>query len=137
MSRESKGASTNAPIVGELTEDGMVKWTIQNPSLPSLDSTTGIASSQDYSLRQLAGQDFASCVIASKPSPKMPSAESIESPKHYTNGSIETWDYIVSQKLGYLEGNVIKYVTRYKHKNGLEDLLKAQAYLTKLIKEYR
>jgi len=51
---------------------------------------------------------------------------------HYRVG-IETWDYILSQGLGYLEGNVIKYVTRYKRKNGIEDLLKAQHYLTKLI----
>lgn len=51
---------------------------------------------------------------------------------HYRAG-IETWDYILSQGLGYLEGNVIKYVTRYKRKNGIEDLRKAQHYLTKLI----
>lgn len=51
---------------------------------------------------------------------------------HYRAG-IETWDYILSQGLGYLEGNVIKYVTRYKRKNGIEDLRKAQQYLMKLI----
>lgn len=59
----------------------------------------------------------------------------IKQPKHYTSGSIECWDYITSQNLGYLEGNIIKYVTRYRHKNGLEDLKKAQAYLERLIKE--
>lgn len=51
---------------------------------------------------------------------------------HYRAG-IETWDYILSQGLGYLEGNVIKYVTRYKRKNGIEDLYKALDYLKKLI----
>jgi len=35
--------------------------------------------------------------------------------------------------LGYFEGNVIKYVTRYKAKGGVEDLRKAQHYLSKLI----
>ena len=56
----------------------------------------------------------------------------VKKPKHYTQG-IECWDYIVSQNLGYLEGNIVKYVTRYRHKNGLEDLRKAQAYIEKLI----
>lgn len=59
----------------------------------------------------------------------------ISNPKHYTSGKIECWDYIVSQGLGYLEGNIIKYVTRYKQKNGLEDLKKAKAYIERLIKE--
>jgi hypothetical protein len=61
----------------------------------------------------------------------------INHPKHYTSGAIECWDYIVSQGLGFLEGNVIKYVTRYRHKNGREDLLKAKAYLDRLLKEVR
>lgn len=63
--------------------------------------------------------------------------DAINHPKHYTSGSIECWDFIVSQKLGFLEGNVIKYVTRYRHKNGREDLLKAQAYLNRLLKEVK
>lgn len=52
--------------------------------------------------------------------------------QHY-QGSIQTWDYIVANDIGYLAGNVIKYTTRYKKKNGLEDLRKAQHYLSKLI----
>jgi hypothetical protein len=47
--------------------------------------------------------------------------------------AIQPWDYIIANGLGYLEGNVIKYVTRYKNKGGIEDLRKAQHYLTKLI----
>jgi hypothetical protein len=47
--------------------------------------------------------------------------------------AIQPWDYIVANNLGYLEGNVIKYVTRYKNKGGIEDLRKAQHYLAKLI----
>lgn len=58
--------------------------------------------------------------------------DKIHHPKHYTQG-IECWDYIVSHEMGYLEGNVIKYITRYKDKDGLNDLLKAQAYLDRLI----
>jgi hypothetical protein len=51
---------------------------------------------------------------------------------HY-QGPIQPWDYIVANDIGYLAGNVIKYVSRYKQKNGVEDLKKAQHYLQKLI----
>ena len=56
-------------------------------------------------------------------------------PDYYTKG-IETIDYIISHSMNYLEGNLVKYVTRYKFKNGLEDLLKARWYLDRLIKDY-
>lgn len=59
--------------------------------------------------------------------------EEIKSPKRYTQGSIECWDYILDKEMNYLEGNIIKYVTRYKLKNGIEDLKKARVYLDKLI----
>ncbi len=58
-----------------------------------------------------------------------------KSPPYYIKG-IQTWDYIYSHKMGYLEGNIVKYVTRYEYKNGLEDLYKAREYLNKLI-EYK
>jgi glutamate mutase epsilon subunit len=58
---------------------------------------------------------------------------SVNHPPHYTGGKIEVWDFIIDQGMNYLEGNVVKYLARYKSKNGLEDLLKAQAYLDKLI----
>ena len=60
--------------------------------------------------------------------------DKIKHPKHYTQG-IECWDYITSHKMGYLEGNIVKYVTRYKDKDGLDDLFKAKAYLQRLIEE--
>lgn len=51
---------------------------------------------------------------------------------HYQK-SIQPWDYIIANELGYLEGNVVKYVSRWKEKGGLQDLKKAQHYLQKLI----
>ena len=56
----------------------------------------------------------------------------IKHPQHYTNG-IEMWDYAYSQGLDFFEGNVIKYGTRWRHKNGIEDLYKAKQYLDRLI----
>lgn len=53
--------------------------------------------------------------------------------QHYKSKSIQPWDYIASNNLGYLEGNVVKYVSRWKDKGGVEDLKKAQHYLAKLI----
>ena len=49
--------------------------------------------------------------------------------------AIQPIDYITKNHLGYIEGNIIKYVSRYKSKNGLEDLKKAQHYLEMLIEE--
>jgi hypothetical protein len=52
---------------------------------------------------------------------------------HYKSKAIQPWDYIVSNNLGYLEGNIVKYVSRWKDKGGVDDLKKAQHYLAKLI----
>lgn len=52
---------------------------------------------------------------------------------HYKEKSIQPWDYIAANDLGYFEGNVVKYVSRWKDKGGVEDLRKARHYIDKLI----
>ena len=52
---------------------------------------------------------------------------------HYKKNKIQTWDFIHESGICFIAGNVIKYVVRYKDKNGLEDLKKARHYLDKLI----
>jgi len=52
---------------------------------------------------------------------------------HYKKQPIQPWDYIAANKIGYFEGNVIKYVSRWKDKGGVNDLRKARHYLDKLI----
>ena len=52
---------------------------------------------------------------------------------HYKNKGIQPIDYITSNKMSYSEGCVIKYITRYKEKNGIEDLEKAKHYIDFLI----
>lgn len=57
---------------------------------------------------------------------------------HYKDLPIQPWEYMESlmspaQFEGYLRGNVIKYISRYPEKAGLQDLQKAQHYLAKLI----
>lgn len=54
-------------------------------------------------------------------------------PQHYRSGGIQPIEYIDANKLGYYEGNILKYITRYKMKNGVEDLQKAKWYLERLI----
>ena len=56
-------------------------------------------------------------------------------PSHY-HGSVEPWDLIAAQGLDFFSGNIIKYVVRAGKKDGesvLDDLIKAQVYLKKLI----
>lgn len=58
-------------------------------------------------------------------------------PPNYTNCAIQPIDYIWANNLNFLEGNIVKYVTRHKAKNGKEDLEKALFYLQMLIdREY-
>ena len=52
---------------------------------------------------------------------------------HYKDCVIQPVDYIVKNNLDFLEGNVVKYITRHKTKNGIEDLKKADFYLDRLI----
>ena len=69
--------------------------------------------------------------------------DSVNSPSHYMHGKKETIDVIRDcmendEYHGYLKGNVLKYVSRYKWKGEpLEDLEKAQWYLNRLIKEVK
>lgn len=63
----------------------------------------------------------------------------VNHPSHYTTGKIEVIKIMEDQLTpeeyrGYIKGQVLKYVTRERHKNGLEDLKKAQWYLNRLIK---
>ena len=62
------------------------------------------------------------------------SKEQVDHPSHYNQGKTEVWDYINQHDLNFFEGNVVKYVTRWRHKNGIQDLYKAKQYLDKYIK---
>lgn len=60
-------------------------------------------------------------------------ADEIRTQAHYTQHKIQPMQFCGLNKLGFLEGNVVKYVCRYNMKNGVEDLKKARHYLDKLI----
>jgi hypothetical protein len=66
--------------------------------------------------------------------PEVPTVDNVNHPPHYKTGGMETIDFIEAKELNYHLGNVIKYVSRAKHKgNELEDLKKAQWYLERAI----
>lgn len=65
-------------------------------------------------------------------------ADNVDHPAHYADKSIEVIDYIEDTLspdglIGYYEGNIIKYISRWRKKNGVEDLKKARWYLDRLI----
>tara|TARA_R110002153_G_scaffold106146_1_gene245220 strand:- start:186 stop:515 length:330 start_codon:yes stop_codon:yes gene_type:complete len=62
----------------------------------------------------------------------------VNKPPHYGMGTIECIDYIEDfltkeEFIGYLRGNIAKYLHRWRYKNKQEDLLKSQWYLDRLI----
>ena len=52
---------------------------------------------------------------------------------HYKETAIQPVEYIHANKLGYIEGNIVKYISRWRNKNGLEDLQKIKEYVDILI----
>jgi hypothetical protein len=65
--------------------------------------------------------------------------DNVNNPVHYGKGNIECIDYIEDfltqeEYIGYLRGNIAKYLHRWRYKNKQEDLLKSQWYLDRLIK---
>ena len=66
--------------------------------------------------------------------------DNVQHPSHYTAGGIECIQAIKASMSqleyeGYLKGNALKYLWRFRHKNGVEDLRKAQIYINWIIEE--
>ena len=76
--------------------------------------------------------------LADKTSLNAEQVDKVNNPSHYTQGGIECIDAMEAmlsrdEFIGYLRGNIFKYQWRYKDKNGMEDLKKANWYSAKLI----
>ena len=54
-------------------------------------------------------------------------------PEHYGNSGIDVIDFCQTNNLDFMQGNVIKYITRYRKKNGLEDVRKAVEYINRIL----
>tara|TARA_R110000851_G_scaffold299130_1_gene455006 strand:+ start:621 stop:875 length:255 start_codon:yes stop_codon:yes gene_type:complete len=55
--------------------------------------------------------------------------------KEHYKGGIEPTEYIKANSLDFFEGNVVKYITRWRKKDGINDLRKAKDYIEMLIKQ--
>lgn len=62
-------------------------------------------------------------------------ADLIKEPPHYAKNKIEPIDYIIANNLNFCEGNVVKYITRWRKKGGVEDLKKAKQYINFIIEK--
>lgn len=58
-------------------------------------------------------------------------SEELTNPKRYTSNGIECWDFWIYSEVDPIVASAVKYVWRYRHKNGLEDLKKALVFLDK------
>jgi len=64
--------------------------------------------------------------------------EEIKKPTRYNKkGNLECWDVVLDQEMNFLEGSILKYLWRYKEKNGIHDLEKAKVYIDKIIEGLR
>ena len=54
-------------------------------------------------------------------------------PDHYGNSGIDVISFCQANNLDFMQGNVIKYITRYRKKNGLEDVRKAVEYINRIL----
>ena len=124
----------NCLIKGTHSELGSKEFTlVMKHKIQNVDLVVDVDCRDDYESQEL--DDLCNGLFQPK---TKPTSDKINSPAHYTVGGLEVID-ILKAKLsqeelrGYLAGNLIKYVMRSKHKNGLEDLKKAQWYLNKLV----
>ena len=80
--------------------------------------------------REMEGESFYIC-----PTCRLYEAEEKDNikPNHYGNSGIDVISFCQANNLDFMQGNVIKYVFRYKNKNGLEDLEKAKEYIDRMI----
>lgn len=52
---------------------------------------------------------------------------------HYEGAEYQHWDWVIENKIPYLQGNATRYLCRWRKKNGVEDLEKAKTYFEKII----
>ena len=120
------------------------QWDAQTQSYVSIGS---IGDQVDNHLKDMCNDPVGSYELYNDPKNIIPlgnkeiveksNEDLIRKPKHYEGFGISPLEYITVNELDFIEGNIIKYVSRYQSKGGVNDLLKAQTYLEKLIERER
>jgi hypothetical protein len=81
-------------------------------------------------------EDFEVSTKSDRNTPFDPKASSQQiGGSHYKDCTIQPIDYILANQIGYMEANVIKYITRHHKKGGLKDLAKAKHYIDLIIEK--
>lgn len=82
----------------------------------------------------MTNEEFQQKLKAMPKQESMPKATDIQiGGNHYKSMVIQPVEFILKNNIGFCEGSIIKYVSRYKNKNGVEDLKKAKHFLDLLI----
>lgn len=105
------------------------------------DGKTGVGNTAAMALRNLAdildGKQTTDAVRTTQDLVRDSSNQRQVGGGHYKSMAIEHWDYAFENNLDYFQGQITKYVSRWKTKNGLQDLIKAQHFLEKYIEASR
>jgi len=95
-------------------------------------ASRGVDTPQERSLKEMV-ENAEDLGLYDDP-PKPPLSQQIGG-EHYRKGSIQPIEYIYANGMDFFSGNVVKYITRWKYKNGLEDLKKAKHYIELLMEQ--
>lgn len=109
-----------------------------NTSASYIAKKYNVSSSYAYKLKALAtGKEdwfLPSPVPAPEPTPQEPSALNVQvGGDHYKKLKIQPIEFIHANNIPFIEGNIIKYITRWREKNGVRDLEKVKHYVDLLI----
>lgn len=87
-----------------------------------------------YSLRSAQSDDeyYVELSVPYSEAPAKPGRESV-APDYYMASDTDVLAFVLTHRLSFVEGNVVKYVVRWRKKGGLDDLRKAKEYLERLI----
>lgn len=99
---------------------------------PEVEKATGVAFAPKVSV-DLPDQYFKPTVSPADPLKEISSLEKQEGGNHYKSLKIQPIEYIHANSIPFAEGSVIKYVTRWRSKNGIADLKKARHFIDLLI----
>lgn len=89
-----------------------------------------VEENEDISRDLIEGHNFTKATVTLKELQEIKKDNII--PTYYHRGSYDVIQFCLDNNIDFVSGNIIKYITRYKGKNGLEDLKKAQEYLRRL-----
>ena len=99
----------------------------ENPWLWSEDMFEPVEENEDVSRDLIEGHNFTKATITLKELQEIKKDNII--PTYYHQGNYDVIQFCNDNDIDFTTGNIIKYITRYKYKNGIEDLKKAKEYI--------